>query len=707
MGQRPKARVVRGLKNGGRMSWPDGLELAREEARSWFELEWLETNALGSFAMACVDRKLRRKYHALLTVRDPGRGDAWNLLAETRELLHVAGESVLLSDPLAVGTNHDVPFTFSSEPHATHCYRLQSSGVEVVRSVRLGARDQVELQFRVRNVPAALEAPLRFELEPLLRCRPLHELTQENPFLDGTCVKLGDEVRMLPYAGMPAIALRIYGTAATFTEQGSWLHVGNYVWEAARGYPASESLFSPGRFTLDITHDTDFTFVVGLHRVEAPLSSPEVPAVRSLPQEQTSIAPAACEPLARAASRYFAESASHEHGLIAGYPWFSLRSRDALLALPGIYLATGAFNEVERVLSLLAKSRVRGLIAKTPAFAGLSADTPSVEASLLFAYTVQWFKAELDEEHIARFMPVVCELIESLAEGGDPRVRFDRGVGIFCEPGPHPLSWMDASLHGRPLTPRAGHAVELDALAYNAVHFACAWADAKRPGFARTFRNRLRNAEGAFIQRYWDDARGYLADTHDGELADPRLRPNQLWALALPYRPVSNAMARAALLAITRDLWTPVGLRTLSPYDPAYCGHYEGDRAARDRAYHQGSVWPWLTGIYADALSCTFGHKALEEHVAPILARMREHLENEGCVGQVSELFAGDAPHRAGGAPAFAVSAAELYRSERLIADTDMQKAPVESAVWPKQDAAGAAKNVAHSKQHGGETLLK
>ena len=123
---------------------------------------------------------------------------------------------------------------------------------------------------------------------------------------------------------------------------------------------------------------------------------------------------------------------------------------------------------------------------------------------------------------------------------------------------------MDARVDARPVTPRAGYAVEIDALAYNAVRFACAWADDKRPGFARTFRNRLRNAEGEFVARYWDDARGYLADSHDGERPDPRLRPNQLWALALPHRPLSTAMALSTLRAVTRELWTPVGLRTLS-----------------------------------------------------------------------------------------------------------------------------------------------
>jgi glycogen debranching enzyme len=737
------------------MSVPDQTLPARGTAPCDSELEWLETNLLGSFCFACVDRKLRRKYHTLLTVRDPGRGDAWNLLAETRETLSVAGQSITLVDPLSDARDETL-CAFSANPHATHRYR--AGGVEIERSVRLGARDQVEIRYRLvdaheptraqsHELPEALDAsgaraegrasvPLSLTIEPLLRCRPLHALTQENPFLDGTCVKLGDEVRMLPYAGMPAIALRVYGAQATFEEHGAWSHVGAYSWEAARGYPASESLFSPGRFTVTLEPAVELTFVVGLHRVEAPAGGRGQTAEQ--PPEST------VPTLARAAAQFFAESTQHEHGIIAGYPWSSVHSREALLALPGVYLATGSWESAEQVLASLAKARVHGLIPHTPALfsshakprastfgshaeprastAGAHGDSPSALASLLFAYTVQWFKRAVGEARVAGFMPIVCELLESLAEGNDPRVRFERGVSVYTEPGPYALTWMDASVDGQPVTARAGHAVELDALAYNAVHFACTWADDKRPGFARTFRNRLRNAEGEFVRRYWDDARGYLADGHDGDQPDVRLRPNQLWALALPHRPISNAMAHAALHAVTRDLWTPLGLRTLSPHDPDYRGSYAGDHAARERATHQGSVWPALTGLYADATLATLGEPALATHVAPILLRIAAHMADEGCIGQVSELFDGDAPHRAGGAPACAVSVAELYRTERLLAavethgaahelvasDAAILPSATDSTIRPRHDSThGTPKRTPHENQHQRETLSK
>jgi predicted glycogen debranching enzyme len=648
------------------------------------QLEWLETNPLGSFGLGCVDRKLRRKYHALLTVRDPGRGDPWNLLADVRERFESGGPSTLLADPLGGAEHAATLLDFRTYPHARHRYGValaDGAGEAVIeREVRLGMRDQVELHYTVRN----LQRRARLGLEPLLRCRPLHELTHENPFLDGACVKLGDEVRMLPYAGMPALAFRVFGAGLALEEQGSWFEV-FYEWEAARGYAASESLFAPGRFWIELEGDASFVFVLGMHRVEAPAErrAHSAPGTRAQPRASSETAaraglragaeqPNFADRLAAGAEHFFMRGSAPGTGavvqaVVAGFPWFGVWSRDALIALPGLYLASGELERALAVLEALAGARTGGLIPNLPALGGTPVNTAAADASLLFARTVQWFAHEVGTDTVERFMPVVCELLESLADGGDPRMRFDHGVGVQLAPGAHALTWMDAQIDGVPVTPRSGYAVDIDALGYNAAHFACAWADAQRPLFARAFRTRLRSAEADFAARYWDDARGFLADTHDGTRPDPSLRPNQLWALGLPFRPVAGGVARAALEAVQRTLLVPVGLRTLAPHDPAYRGHYRGSQAERDRAYHQGSAWPWLLGIYADAVLQQLGPLSLAAQLGPLLSRLASHLEDEGCSGHISELFDGDAPHAAGGAPAQAWSMAEVYRAHSML----------------------------------------
>jgi predicted glycogen debranching enzyme len=617
------------------------------------QLEWLETSPFGSFAFGCVDRRLRRKYHSLLTVREPGRGDAWNVLAEVREYLTIGDQRALLCDPLT-GLGEAELRAFDAYPCAVHRYRLFD--VEVERYVRFGQHDQVELHYTVRGA----RAPLTIELEPLLRCRDVHALTFENPFLDGSFTRSRDEFHMMPYAGMPAVAFRVDGCDVRLMRSGTWLNGVEYETEAERGYAAREDLFSPGRFLLELQGDASFTLVVGLHQLA----------------RSRAVAPVDDEPrlsfrqkLERAARQFVMQTHSGTAAIVAGYPWFGAWGRDTLISLPAIYLATGDFERSAAVLDGMLNARIDGLVPNIPALGDNGANNCSVDATLLFVRAVQLLGTHAGRDRIERFMPAVCELLEALADARDGRMRLDRGVGVWTERGSWALTWMDAMIDGRPVTPRAGYAVEVDALAYNAAHFATEWAAAHRPLFARAFRTRLRTAEADFIRRYWDDARGYLADSHDGERADSSLRPNQLFACGLPFSPLPLPMAKSALEAVTQELLVPAGLRTLAPRDRNYRGRYGGNQRARDLAYHQGTVWPWLVGIYADAVVRLQGRAQLEERLAPLFSFFAQHIAREGCIGQLAEVFAGDYPHPWNGTPAQAWSVAEVYRAMRMLHD--------------------------------------
>ena len=633
------------------------------------QLEWLESGRFGSFALGCVDRRLRRKYHALLTVREPGRGDAWNVLADVHEHVTYDGSTALLCDVLS-GTGSDATLIgFTTLPTATHRYRIGSgpSAPRVTRAVRLEG-DQVTLAYRIEGV----EGPLQLALEPLLRCRALHALTFENPFLDGSVVALADgSFRMHPYAGMPAVAFRIDAALAgagprsprpvRFEQGGTWLADVHYPWEAERGYDAREHLFTPGRFVLDLPGDAHVTLSLALDEARPTAAAVEPPHTNGVSTRLSFD-----DKLARAARAYFMQTRAGDTTIVAGYPWFGPWGRDALIALPGLYLATD-FEQAAAVLEALLAARVEGLIPNIPALGDCPANTSSVDASLLFARAVQWLGGHAGADRVARFMPGVCELLEAIADARDPRMRFDHGVGVWTVRGPWALTWMDAMVEGQPVTPRAGHAVEIDALAYNAARFATDWASAHRGTFARAFRTRLRGAEADFVRRYWDDTRGYLADGHDGERPDVALRPNQLFALGLPERPVTGQMARASLGAVSRTLVVPAGLRTLDSGDPHYAGLYAGDQRERDRSYHQGTVWPWLVGIYADAVLAVHGRAGLEAHLAPLLTFFSQHLDTQGCIGHVSEIFTAEPPHLPAGTPAQAWSVAEIFRALRML----------------------------------------
>jgi glycogen debranching enzyme len=169
-----------------------------------------------------------------------------------------------------------------------------------------------------------------------------------------------------------------------------------------------------------------------------------------------------------------------------------------------------------------------------------------------------------------------------------------------------------------------------------------------------------------FEERFWLQDQGFLTDTHDGHHPDGKLRPNQLWALVLPGVPLQKERKQRALEAVRNKLLTPVGLRTLSPDDPAYQPLYRGTQTERDRAYHQGTVWPWLLGLYADAVTAVDGPEAAKEEMMPVLAALSAHLRTEGCIGQIGEVFDGGAPHRPGGTPAQAWSVSEVLRVAKM-----------------------------------------
>ncbi|MGB5545411.1 MAG: amylo-alpha-1,6-glucosidase, partial [Polyangiales bacterium] len=237
---------------------------------------------------------------------------------------------------------------------------------------------------------------------------------------------------------------------------------------------------------------------------------------------------------------------------------------------------------------------------------------------------------------------------------------------LFVDQGPWALTWMDALVDGWPVTPRQGYAVDLNALWLSGLTTALRWAKKLRPDFVENWGETTKKLSDHFEAKFWLQDEGFLTDTHNGHHPDGQLRPNQLWALSLPGVPIDKVRKKQALAAVRDKLLTPVGLRTLSPDDPSYQPLYRGGQTERDRAYHQGTVWPWLLGLYADAVEAIHGPEAVTEEMMPVLASLCAHLRTEGCIGQIGEVFDGDAPHRPGGTPAQAWSVAEVLRVAKM-----------------------------------------
>jgi predicted glycogen debranching enzyme len=258
---------------------------------------------------------------------------------------------------------------------------------------------------------------------------------------------------------------------------------------------------------------------------------------------------------------------------------------------------------------------------------------------------------------------VLADIVAWHERGTRYGIRLDADGLLAAGEADTQLTWMDARVSGRAVTPRSGKAVEIQALWYNALRVLEDLARRLgRDSDGAHYDELARRARASFAPLFWNESGGCLYDVVNGAERDGAIRPNQILAASLPYTMLSREMAARVVDTVERHLLTPYGLRTLSPADPRYRGRYEGDPASRDGAYHQGTVWPWLMGPFLTAYMEVNGRSApAREQAGKWLAELAAYIEDRG-VGQLPEIFDGEPPHRAGGCIAQAWTVAELLR---------------------------------------------
>lgn len=349
-----------------------------------------------------------------------------------------------------------------------------------------------------------------------------------------------------------------------------------------------------------------------------------------------------------------------KQGVLAGYHWFGEWGRDTMIALPGIGVASGDWDLVGEILEQWANRLSMGMLPNQLENDGNGVSHNSADSSLWFADAVRvWFDATGDRSHLERcFLPALLEICDAYTSGTRFGIRVDPNDGLLTAgmEGVQ-LTWMDAKVGGEVMTPRRGKCVELNALFHSACRFLGEQLREVDGGIERSneILHRAERLARSFQQSFWNETEGSLEDCIGADRTSFELRPNQLMALRMGDALLDGDLARRALRRVEDELLTPFGLRTLAPSHPDYRGVCCGDPHARDSAYHQGTVWPWLLGPLADAQRALRGRTNLD--LKPLLASLEE-----GTVGHLAEIFDGDAPHHARGAVAQAWSASEVYR---------------------------------------------
>jgi len=630
-------------------------------------LEWLETDGLGGFAMGTVTGIRTRRYHGLLcAARTPPTGRVMLVNAVEAWVDLGAGPRALSSHLYLPAVTHPDGagrlVSFTHEPFPAWTWELED-GARIVHELFVPrGTAQVVLLWRLEG---GRKANARLTLRPLLSVRDVHALRRADGELVLASEVEGSSVSWRPDPALPAVLAR---TSGVFHPEPVWYRNFLYEEERARGYDHVEDLASPGFFEHDL-RDGEAGLILAAGTAgragELAVDAPAVGLVREL-RERELARRARLSPLDRAADAYLVVRGEGK-SLIAGYPWFTDWGRDTFLSLRGLLLARGKAGEAARILLAWADHVSRGMLPNRFPDEG-EAEFNSVDASLWFVVAVEETLAAAKE--LARAESSVLEnaalaILEGYSCGTRYGIHPDTDGLLACgEPGLQ-LTWMDAKVGGEVMTPRTGKPVEVQALWIQALGFGAR--------FEKRFRTLAEKATAAFEARFWNESTGYLNDVVDCDhvrgTADTTLRPNQVLAIGgLARTLVPAERARRIVDVLEQELWTPLGLRTLARSDPRYHGRYEGGPVERDRAYHQGTVWPWLLGPFVEAWVRVQGSTAEAKRlararfVAPLLA----HLDEAG-LGHVSEVADGDAPHTPGGCPFQAWSLGELLRLERVV----------------------------------------
>lgn len=624
--------------------------------------EILRSNRAGAYACQTLAGCNTRKYHGLLICPQPGIDDDNHvLLSNLDETIIAQGAEFNLSIRRYKGgvyhpKGHKYLREFVIDPVPVITYRV--GNVMVTKEMVFTTNeDRILLKYTLAECS---ESSIIMRFRPFLAFRNVHFLTRANLDADTSAIPVPHGISVKMYQGYTPLYIQ-FSKKVEYTHSPDWYYNVEYIKEIERGYEAHEDLFVPGYFDVELRRGESIVFSAGITETDPGKLKQRFAAEarKRLPRDSY----INC---LRHSAQQFIVNREGKTQIIAGYPYFGRFSRDTFISLPGLALTTGQYDLCHDVLVSMIPELNGPLFPnilrrKFPVY-------NSMDAPLWFIWAVQkyYLKTGKAKTVWSEFGEAILQILEGLREGTQYNIRMhDDGLlygGVYGEA----LTWMDAIIDHRPVTPRMGAPVEVSALWYNAIAFMLELsAKAGKKAAGNEWYDILEKAGQSLWARYWDPEKGYLADCIDEQGADFTMRPNQVIAAAMPYTPLPEEVRKSLLSKVKRELLTPRGLRTLSPMHPEYKGTYGGDQISRDLAYHQGSAFPWLLGFYAEGYLRIHGKGGLAFIKNLFQGFEPEMMEHGLC--SISEIYDGDPPHKPAGAISQAWSVAELLRMHELI----------------------------------------
>ncbi len=654
------------------------LQLGRStcgELAQAMDHEWLVTNGIGGFSSGTICDTNTRRYHGLLIASlAPPLARTLLVAAMDITVTYASNEYPLATHEYADGTVTPQGYLYLESFHLDQGmpvwrYAIADALLEK-RILMQPGHNTTCVNLRVVRASDALQ----LDLTPLCTYRDHHSHTHGDWRLGMREIPNGCEVEA--FAGAQPYRLTCAG--ACFITDSDWYWNFRHRAESLRGLDDTENLFRPGRFVLSLEQGEQATVVLSTDLG----TPPDFAALRRKAERHNAVlldklpadTPCWIRQLALAADQFIVDRYQDGHTvgktIIAGYPWFGDWGRDTMIALPGLTLTTRRYEEAAAILHTFAEYISDGMLPNRFPDGGEAPEYNTVDATLWYFHAVdQYTRLSSDTALAAELYPVLADIIEWHRRGTRYGIGMDPVDGLLAagQDGVQ-LTWMDAKVGDWVVTPRIGKCVEINALWYNALRVMEGLAEQLRKGpEVAGFRRAAELVEHSF-QRFWNPQRAALYDVIDGPGGDPdqdgrrydgRLRPNQIFAVALPHSPLDSDRQKAVVDSCARALLTSHGLRSLAPGEPGYAAHYLGGPWERDGAYHQGTVWAWLIGPFVDAHYRVYGDVAIARSFLEPLAL---HLQS-ACLGSISEIFDADPPFTARGCFAQAWSVAEVLRT--------------------------------------------
>jgi predicted glycogen debranching enzyme len=659
--------------------------------------EWLVTNGLGGYASGSLAGVITRGFHGYLVAALPtplGRVMMLNDLLEHVQIpgglsVQLSGEERVNAPLKAQGSEYLEEFRLE-DGIPVWVFKFGDIALEK-RVLMVHRQNTVHVNYRMTGGPG-----LAMTLRPSVNFRP-HEAPVSTPLAGNYAFTVvEDTFEISSQTNFPPLRLMLHGRDKSLTMDRTRFHEVVYRIEESRGYAAHGDLWSPGYFSVSLTPDEPVTLVASSEswdalRAVSPKYAEEAEKLRRkrmLARAETVPDQSAAAELVLAADQFIivpegrgddtlrARAAGDDvRSIIAGYPWFTDWGRDTMISLEGLTLATGRHTEAGYILRTFAHYVRHGLIPNMFPEGHDEGLYHTADATLWFSHAInRYVTASGDELFLSQVLPLLEEIIEWHLRGTDFGISVDPQDGLLRQGATgFQLTWMDAKVDDWVVTPRRGKAVELNALWYNALCLMREWLlEDGQADKAASIDKHAQLCRDSFQKRFWYKNGGYLYDVVDGENGDDSsLRPNQVFAISLDFPVLVENRWASVMECVERTLLTPVGLRSLAPGEKDYKAQYYGNLRARDAAYHQGTVWPWLIGPYIDALLKL--HPDAVEQAENLLRPLEVRLAENG-IGTIGEIFDAEAPYTHRGCVAQAWSVAEVLRSMVKLAALKQRK---------------------------------